>query len=110
LASQTSIEDFADELFEIIDSELDGIAAFRPVQIETLAESMTGLKNVRAKAIFHAFSRIGYVNIGARAKIDGVVTRFHVYSTKSEGDKIGDKIGDIVKKSADMVNKRLAVG
>lgn len=114
LASQSSIEDFADELHEIIDTELDGLAAFRPAQIEALAESVTGLKNVRAKAIFHAFSRIGYVDMGARTKIDGIVTRFHVYSTKNgvtKGDKNpGDTISDVVKRTQDMVNKRLAIG
>lgn len=111
LASQTSIEDFADELYEILDLELGGIAAFRPTQLETLAETLTGVKNIRAKSIFHAFSRLGTVDMAARTKIDGVVTRFHVYRTKNFGDKnASDTILDIVKRTQDMVNKRLGLG
>jgi hypothetical protein len=109
--SQTSIEDFADELYEIIDTELDGVAAFRPAQIEALAETITGLKNVRAKSVVYAFNRIGTVDIAARTKIDGAITRFHVYSTKSEGDK--SEVTNLVTKvkdTADMVNKRLSIG
>jgi hypothetical protein len=108
--SQTSIEDFADELYEIIDTELDGMAAFRPAQIEALAEAVTGLKNVRAKSVVYAFNRIGTVDIAARAKIDGSVTRFHVYSTKSEVTKKVTNLVTQIKVTQDMVNKRLAIG
>jgi hypothetical protein len=111
LASQTSIEDFADELYEMLDTELGGIAAFRPVQLELLAESLTGVKNVRAKSIFHAFSRIGEVDMNARTKIDGIVMRYHIYRTKKFGDKMGgDKILEVVKRTQEMINKYLKVG
>lgn len=111
MASQTTIEDFADELYEIIHDELEGEAAFRPAQIEALAETLTGVKNIRAKAIYHAFSRLGSVDTLARTKIDGVVTRFHVYRTKSEGAKSEEmSLVTTVKRTQDMVNKRLSIG
>ena len=87
------------------------MAAFRPAQIEALAEAVTGLKNVRAKSVVYAFNRIGSVNISARTKIDGSVTRFHVYSTKNNGDK--NEVTNLVtqvKATQDMVNKRLSIG
>jgi hypothetical protein len=108
--SQTSIEDFADELYEIIETELDGVAAFRPAQIEALAEAITGLKNVKAKSVVYAFNRIGTVDMTARAKIDGVTARYHVYSTKSEVTKKVTNLVTQINVTQNMVNKRLAIG
>jgi len=109
--SQTSIEDFADELYEIIEHEMQGIAAFRPNQIEILAEALSGLKNVKAKALVYAFSKIGEVDMSAVVKIDGVATRFHVYVTKSGSYKSKvTKLHDVILATKDMVNKRLSLG
>jgi hypothetical protein len=109
--SQTSIEDFADELYEIIENEMGGVAAFRPSQIETLAEALSGLKNVKAKALVYAFSKMGEVDMSAIVKIDGIATRFHVYVTKSGSYKNKvTKLQEVVLSTKDMVNKRLSLG
>jgi len=109
--SQSSIEDFADELYDLINNELSGVAAFRPAQIEVLAESLTGLKHVKAKALVYAFSKLGQVDMNGIAKIDGVTTRFHIYQTKECGYNFKDlKVGEIVTATKNMVNKHLNVG
>jgi len=108
--SQTSIEDFADELYDLIDNELNGVAAFRPSQIEVLAENLTGLKSIKAKALVYAFTRLGHVDMSATTRIDGVTTRFHVYKTKAGNKKREPKLIDIVNDTKNIVNKYLALG
>ena len=111
IMSQSSIEDFADELYEIIENELDGVAAFRPNQIETLAEALSGLRNVKAKALVYAFSKIGTIDTRAVIKIDGIATRFHIYSTRKDSYNFEHSARQkIVTSTKDMVNKRLSLG
>ena len=109
--SQTSIEDFADELYALINEELGGVAAFRPSQIETLAETLTGLKNVKAKALVYAFMKLGEVDMNGTTRIDGVTTRFHVYTTKEGRYKKKElKLVEIVSSTKAMVNKHISLG
>ena len=111
MMSQTSVEDFADELYEIINDELDGIAAFRPSQIEALADTLAGLKHVKAKALVYAFSKIGDVDMKAVINVNGLTMRHHVYKTKAASYTLNDySMAEVCRRTQAMINKRLSLG